>query len=139
MNWEIYNVKTFQHVLVDCSQVHCGDTGWGFNGWSYLGYEEIAYIIEHGSEICFNVGGFDCSYLSFSSVSSSFHGRFLPFVHISGSIVGNGGKDFGIEIIFWVWGLGDVVRHGMNCCNNWRGQDVEGRGDVEIVSAVGEV
>ena len=44
-----------------------------------------------------------------------------------------------IEIIFWVWGLGDVVRHGMNCCNNWRGQDVEGRGDVEIVSAVGEV
>ena len=75
----------------------------------------------------------------FPSVSSPLHGRFFPFVHILGSIVGNGGKDFGIEIIFWVWGLGDVVRHGMNCCNNWRGQDVEGRGDVEIVSAVGEV
>ena len=27
----------------------------------------------------------------------------------------------------------------MNCCNNWRGQDVVRRGDVEIVSAVGEV
>ena len=58
MNWEIYNVKTFQHVLVDCIQVHCGDTGRGFNAWSYLGYEEITYIVENGSEIWINVGGF---------------------------------------------------------------------------------